>query len=113
MTLAELDGASGKLSWVGLGDVEAVVHSLRGKRRESLPLMSGVLGDRLPRLRVQVVPLEQGDVVVLATDGIRRTFTEERVLQKTPLVAAEQILERHGRKTDDALVLVLRYNGAP
>jgi serine/threonine protein phosphatase PrpC len=112
MTVAELDGPGGKLSWAGVGDVEAVVHSLRGKRRESAPLVPGVLGDRMPRPRAHVVPLEAGDVIVLATDGIRRTFVEEPILQERPIVAAEAILERHGRKTDDALVLVVRYNGA-
>jgi negative regulator of sigma-B (phosphoserine phosphatase) len=73
--------------------------------------MPGVLGDRLPRLRLQSVQLEPGDMIVLATDGIRRSFVEEHTLHDAPMAAAERILERHGRKTDDALVLVMRYNG--
>ncbi len=114
ITLAALDGPSALLTWIGIGDVEGVVHSLRGKKRQVLLLVPGVLGDRIPpRPRTHSLRLEQGDVLVLATDGIRRSFTDEPVLQEAVQAAAERILERHARKTDDALVLVVRYNGTP
>jgi negative regulator of sigma-B (phosphoserine phosphatase) len=110
-TLAELDGPGATLTWIGIGDVEGIVHSFRGQKRQSLLLVPGVLGDRIPpNPRVHSVKLEQGDVLVLATDGVRRSFVEEPILLEPMPAAAERIIERHARKTDDALVLLVRYN---
>jgi hypothetical protein len=70
------------------------------------------VGDRIPlKPHPQTVSIEPGDMLVMATDGIRHAFMEERILQDAPLDAAERILTRHARGTDDALVLVVRYNG--
>ena len=53
------------------------------------------------------------DVVVLATDGINRTFLGGLLRPlDSPQHLAERILRRHGKGTDDALVLVTRYRGA-
>jgi hypothetical protein len=50
-----------------------------------------------------------GDTLVFATDGISTDFRRELVWSLPPQNAAERILARHGKTTDDALVLVARY----
>ncbi len=111
MTLATLDGPNAMLAWAGVGDVEAVLHPAAGTRRQTALLLPGVIGDRIPRVREHAVALGAGDVLVLATDGLRHAFMEEPVLADPPAALAERILTRHARRTDDALALVVRYAG--
>ena len=96
-------------SGLGVGDVEAALHSPSGRRRETLLLRGGVVGDRLPPLRVSELPLERGDTLVLVTDGIRRKALEQPVLQGRPEELAARFLAEYGKTTDDALALVVRY----
>lgn len=109
LTLVRLDRAKRELSWVGVGDVEAVLHPVDGRRRESIMLRGGVVGDRLPPLRVSSHRLTAGDTLVMCTDGIARRALEQRVLWGEPGALAAKILAEHARPTDDALVLVVRY----
>jgi phosphoserine phosphatase RsbX len=48
---------------------------------------------------------------VLATDGLRAGFGEDVAPSHDPQQTATLLLERHGKKSDDALVLVARYLG--
>lgn len=111
------------MSWIGVGDVEAVL--VRGGShhkpvRESLPLRGGVIGYQLPPLRESTLPVTAGDPLILATDGIRPDFVEDAelanpLLRRTldgPQQIADAIIARYAKDTDDALVLVVRYEGA-
>ena len=49
--------------------------------------------------------------LIFATDGIRGGFAEGLPTDATPQELADHILARHGKGTDDALVLVARYAG--
>jgi hypothetical protein len=79
--------------------------------REYALLYSGVVGLQLPPLRGFVLPIVQGDTLLMATDGIRSGFAECLRLDESPQVMAERVLARHVKGTDDALVLVARYRG--
>jgi hypothetical protein len=59
------------------------------------------------------IPVETGDLLIFATDGIRSAFTRALPLTGSPLEMADYILAEHRRGTDDALVLVARYQGVP
>ena len=74
-------------------------------------MRGGVVGGQLPSLRGSILPVRRGDTLIFATDGIRQGFTEGLVLTGSPQEIADQILARHYRQTDDALVLVVRYLG--
>ncbi|HMH83340.1 MAG TPA: hypothetical protein VK531_10750, partial [Gemmatimonadales bacterium] len=52
-----------------------------------------------------------GDTLIFATDGIKEGFAEQLPADATPQQQADHILTRHGKGTDDALVLVARYRG--
>jgi hypothetical protein len=114
MTLAAVDHDRSDLEWVGVGNVEGARVRPRGDDRPLIDTVfhsPGVVGYRLPKLHLGRVTLEPGDLVVLATDGIDAGFLVE--LRPNPDVArmAEQILDGHARESDDALVLVARYDG--
>jgi len=115
VTLAALDADQQTLSWTGVGDVEAVlIPSRQGPPREKLCLTNrgGVVGYRLPVVEARVVPVYPGDLLILATDGIDGRFvSDEMPPHGAPDHLAHAILDRHGKATDDALVLVLRWRG--
>jgi serine/threonine protein phosphatase PrpC len=53
--------------------------------------------------------LEDGDVMVLATDGIGSGFAQAIAPGGTAQEIADRILAAHGKDSDDALVVVVRY----
>ncbi|HET7170984.1 MAG TPA: SpoIIE family protein phosphatase [Gaiellales bacterium] len=114
ITIASIDEAGGEMTWVGVGNVQAAVlrsHPAPAGVREWVPLRGGVVGYLLPSLRPGTVRLNQDDVIVFATDGVRPVFGDWPGPAEPPGALAARILEAQGRDTDDALVFVARYRG--
>jgi serine phosphatase RsbU (regulator of sigma subunit) len=114
MSLASFDARASTMTWAAVGNVAAMLiraDPAAKPRREVVSMRGGVVGSGLPPLRAFVLQVAPGDVLVLATDGIGDRFVEEPVLTEPPQHTADLILERHGKNTDDALVLVARYLG--
>jgi len=116
MTLAWFDLEARTMEWTGVGNVEARfvrAGARAGGRFESPVVLGGVVGYNLPQVRLGVVPLQPGDAVVLATDGVAADFATSLSSGVAAQALAERVLERHGKGTDDALVAVVRYLGPP
>ncbi|MBI4420418.1 MAG: SpoIIE family protein phosphatase [Gemmatimonadetes bacterium] len=114
MGLAAFD-TKGNMTWVAVGNVEGVLVSADPRAqppRTNLVTQGGIVGADLPRVRPWVVPVSQGDTLILATDGIRSGFAEGVLPSDAPQQLADHILARHARDNDDALVLVARYVGS-
>ncbi len=114
MSLALFNAADRTMTWAGVGNVEGLLIRRRidsATRANSLMLGSGVIGDRLPRVRASIKTVSPGDFVILSTDGIRTGFDEGLNLRSTPQQIANSIMASHKRDDDDALVLVARYVG--
>jgi len=112
MTLAWFDLVAQTLHWTGVGNVEGrLVHASAGPNAptEGALTKGGVVGYNLPSIRVTGTDLEPGDVVVLATDGISSGFAQSMGAGGAAQRIADRILERHGKPSDDALVVVVRY----
>ena len=112
MSVASFNVSQGLITWLGVGNVQGVLlrRGLSGSvKEESLLLRAGVVGVQLPSLRVSVLPLSAGDTLIFTTDGISSDFDRRLARNHPPQKAAEGILARHGKTTDDALVLVTRY----
>lgn len=115
MSLASLNSLYGSITWFGVGNVEAVV--LRADKetvpaQENIMLFPGVAGHQLPLLRAIVTPLGAGDLLIFYTDGIRRDFLlEPPIPGHSTQRIADRICAKYNKGTDDALVLVARYNG--
>jgi hypothetical protein len=112
MTLAWFDLVEESLSWTGVGNVEGrLVHASAGPRAptEGALTKGGVVGYNLPAIRVTGTDLEHGDVVVLATDGIDSGFARAITAGGSAQDIADRILDAHGKESDDALVVVVRY----
>ena len=114
MSIASFNVARGLLTWLGVGNVEGVLlrrSAVRAEAEMPLLLRGGVVGFQLPPLDVEVVPVSAGDTLIFATDGIQSDFARGLARNFPPQQAAEKILARYGKATDDALVLVARYVG--
>src|SRR5437763_862998 len=114
MTLASLDARTSSPTWIGVGNVEGILlreHSGAGPRRESVTARGGVVGSQLPPLRPSTLSISPGDILVMATDGIRNSFTSELTLRENLQETANAILASHSRQSDDALVVIARYLG--
>lgn len=110
LALASFNAIAYTFTWVAVGSVHGVL--LRGaphdRSRSYLVPSPGVVGSRLSTLRPTVVPVERGDVVCLATDGVETAFAESVTPTGTPRRIAESVLAEHARRTDEALILVAR-----
>lgn len=116
MTLASVDCHSGLMSWVGVGNVEAVLvrgDGDRGRVVDSAFLYAGTLGYRLPSLRFRIAELRSDDLVLIATDGIDPGFTQGVVVGNSLDRLVSRLLDRYGRAMDDALVAAARYRPSP
>ncbi len=113
LTLAQVH-ESGRLAWVGVGNVVAALFPPEpASAVRWLVLPGGIAGRSLPPVRVSEERLRAGAALVFATDGVdpdaigaydRRASLDEN---------ARRILEHGDAGRDDALVLVARYDGGP
>ena len=114
MSLASFGQSEQSMSWLGVGNVEGTLlraEADSGAPSESILLLGGVVGYQLPRLRPSTASLEPGDTVVFATDGIESGFRQSIDATAAPQEIADHVLEQHAKKSDDALVVVVRYRG--
>lgn len=114
MSLASFNRARSSMTWVGVGNVDAILLRARhdgGRPRDVVTPRGGVLGYQLPPLRPVTLDVNRGDLLVMATDGIRRDFTSRLSLMGHPQAMADRIMAEHHRGIDDALVVVARYLG--
>jgi phosphoserine phosphatase RsbX len=114
MTTAFIHLTDETLTWLGVGNVEAMLfHHGRGpiSAPDRLLLRNGIVGYRLPPIRAEVLPLRPLDTLIIVTDGIDPGFDVGVRVDEDPKAIANDILARHHTGTDDALVLVARYMG--
>jgi len=103
--------ATGSLTWLGVGNVDGVLLRSGFGAAEQLLVRGGVVGRRLPSLALSRLTVSRGDTLILATDGIDQRFADDPGIAFASPPTAERILADHGKATDDALVLVVRYLG--
>ncbi|HTV24529.1 MAG TPA: SpoIIE family protein phosphatase [Polyangiaceae bacterium] len=114
LTLALVDEQRGRLEWVAIGNVEGLVLRQglpRGPMHGAVVQRGGVVGYRLPPLKVSEATLAAGDVLVFATDGIKSGFSTALELTLGVRELADDIASRFDKRSDDSLVLVARYLG--
>jgi len=112
LSVASIQTSAGFMTWSGVGNVEGLL--VRGNqnvrpRSEGLVYRAGVVGRKLPPLAATVLPVELGDTLVFSTDGVSPGFTKLISPGAPPERTADLILARHGKKSDDALVVVACY----
>jgi negative regulator of sigma-B (phosphoserine phosphatase) len=113
MTLAWFDLAAERLEWTGVGNVEARLLRAAdgvGAREASPVVLGGVIGFQLPKaIRTSTMELQTGDAVAFATDGVGADFSAVLDPAVPVQAQAERMLSEHGKGTDDALAVVVRW----
>jgi phosphoserine phosphatase RsbX len=116
MTLAWFDLVHGRLDWTGVGNVEGRLvragtpyPTHPRAPTEGALTRGGVVGYSLPAIRVTGTDLRDGDVIVLATDGIDSGFAHAIGAGGSAQEIADRILAAHAKDSDDALVVVVRH----
>lgn len=114
VSLALFDSAD-RLHWLGVGNVDSrVVAAAPGKPavRAAALLVGGIVGYLLPPTLVsQTVSVRPGDLLLMSTDGITSDFADAIDLAKPTSEITADILAKHAKDTDDALVLAARHRG--
>jgi phosphoserine phosphatase RsbX len=114
MSLASFNFRDSLMTWMGVGNVQGFMlprDTTLSDREESLLLRQGVVGSHLPPLQAAVLPISAGDSVTFTTDGLETDFDRSCIRSQPPRAAAESILARYAKKTDDAMILIARYRG--
>jgi negative regulator of sigma-B (phosphoserine phosphatase) len=110
MTVAWFDLERSELSWAGVGNVDARLVRSGPQLREVVALVfGGVLGYRMPRVRPATMALSRGDLLVMITDGIDAAISPALAGGGSAQALASRILDTHGKGSDDALAVVIRY----
>lgn len=113
MTLAEFNLRDQTLTLCGVGNVEATLFRATpgtdAPAREEALLRGGVVGGQLPAPHASSFPVDAGDILVMASDGLRQDFTRELPARGNLQHLADHLLEKNLKGTDDALVLVARF----
>jgi negative regulator of sigma-B (phosphoserine phosphatase) len=111
MTLVWFDVVGATVSWTGVGNVDArLVRATETRGLAAAPvLLGGVVGYTLPQVRRTTMPLGPGDAVALATDGVAADYAASLEPGVPAQELAERVLARHGKGSDDELVVVVRF----
>lgn len=110
LALAQLGEQDNVMAWLGVGNVDARVFRSGSRWGESdtLVMRGGVVGYQIPSLQPRKMNLEDGDLLVMATDGIRGSYHQALSPMQTVQTNANLVLAGYGNQSDDALVLVSR-----
>lgn len=107
LAIADVDRARAELRCLAIGSVHARVYGVSPATIES---QAGMVGEHMPTCRPRTLAIHGGDVVILASDGVRTRglrALEPSLLLAPPERTARRIVEDHGRAHDDATCVVL------
>ena len=109
--LCRLNTKTGKLIYVGIGNITVRVL---GPRNSRLVSRDGIVGYMMSTLKERTLKLFAGDVLVMYSDGIEEHFElshSPEMLTDTAKSIAVGLLNQFGKRNDDASCIALRYLG--
>lgn len=111
MSLVTFNSRTATLAWLGVGNVEATLSRKDTNLiPEKLLLRNGLVGAHLPMLQATTITVNPGDVLIMATDGVANDFSQYVVMNDSTECIAQRIQSTANKGTDDASVLVARFN---
>lgn len=106
--IGSIDLNNAQLSCVGVGNIEMCMFGSQTKR---FVMTAGVLGYDIRTPKVQVLPLQAGDTLVMHSDGISSRFDLSdypNLPWDNPDKIANTLIEQFGKRNDDATAFVIR-----
>ncbi|MFH0803355.1 MAG: SpoIIE family protein phosphatase [bacterium] len=107
--LCLLDISSGVLQYVGVGDITARKF---GVNQVKLISQDGIVGYIMKTLKEGTMRLDDGDVFVLYTDGVKEHFELEdypELFRDDARKIATHIIQQFGKEEDDATCIAVRW----
>jgi negative regulator of sigma-B (phosphoserine phosphatase) len=107
--LASLELTTGKLRYTGVGNT--VVRKF-GTRSFRLPSTDGVVGSRMRSPREQELQLDESELLLFYSDGIKDHFELSeypQLIYESSRSVARKIVRNYGKQYDDATCLAVRY----
>ncbi|HLE32625.1 MAG TPA: SpoIIE family protein phosphatase [Bacteroidota bacterium] len=112
LALASMNFKEDTMTWVSVGNVEGILVRMNSNDQPNIERVlqrGGVVGFKLPPIHASMISIVPGDILVLASDGVKPQFVGD-IKRKEPVdKIAEEIGERYRRGTDDAIVLAGKY----
>ncbi len=108
VSVACLDLDAGLLRWAGVGNVAAALLSPMDGPRHWLSPQPGIIGHRMPRPVAASHRLTPGQLLLLATDGLKADFAHSLPPLPSMVTLGHEILAASARDNDDALVFAGR-----
>jgi phosphoserine phosphatase RsbX len=108
VSLLALSPLARRVRYAGVGNVELRAVAKVGIAPPNLP---GIVGQRLRAVRIWEYPLAQGDVLMLASDGISTRFELKELVRLEPQALAAFVVHRHHKAHDDGSCVVARIEG--
>jgi negative regulator of sigma-B (phosphoserine phosphatase) len=109
LTLARIDGRQGTLTWLGIGNVAAVLIRGHGSKvREVLVPRGGLVGHQLANLVPASLSVSSGDTLIVTTDGVNWDPDDGPLAMDAAGPMARGLLDAYAVTTDDATVVVVR-----
>lgn len=110
VAIAEIDDARGTVLFTGLGNISAAVHQPGGSSR-SMVSINGTAGMEARHIREFTYPWPAGSLLIMYSDGIGTHWSladYPALASHDPALIAGVLFRDHGRRTDDATILVAK-----
>ena len=107
-----LDLETNFLKYAGMGNISLKVCDSTLRKSKHIISKDGIMGYTISTPRLETVKFSEKEVIVVCTDGIKEYFGLEdcpKLLDKDAKTIAIQILQKFGRRSDDAACLVIKY----
>ena len=108
--LCRIDLKSGQLTMAGIGNITCRIF--RGLDSERLLSREGILGYMVSSPREHSYRLDNADLLLMHSDGVREhfeLFEYPGILKGNATAVAERIVETLGKNNDDASCLAVRF----
>ena len=107
--LCFLDMDTGIVKCSGIGNINIRVF---GRTYRHVMLKDGLIGYRMSNPKTETLTLEDGEILIMYSDGVRSHFGLENmpdIFRKDAKTIAKDVIRMFGKKIDDASCIVLRY----
>ena len=107
--LCLLDMDTGIVKCSGIGNINIRVF---GRTNRHVMLKDGLIGYIMSNPKTETLTLEDGEILIMYSDGVRSHFGLEDmpdIFRKDAKTIAKDVIRMFGKKIDDASCIVLKY----
>jgi len=101
-----------EVTWMNVGNILGLHWIKKTQKKDVLLPQGGVVGFRLPLLRSESFIAHPGDMLIIATDGLKNHFIQDDFHHTSPQKVADEFFKKYRKLEDDALIFVLSWEGS-